>query len=1172
LTLSFTFRTKLLFVVGTAALALLIVVAGSSYIGVRQTQDLLDVESRLVPRLKLGPELESEFERLTRRIQDAVAAQDRAALDSALVVKSHIFELLGSSGQALDPRDAAAVRWAVQGYYETAHNVAVRLMGAETGETLVDEVSAMQESQRKAVALIKKTTGLDQDELSRGFAAVRDANRRAGEFRLAIGLAGILLVVSLSLWVSQRMLRGLGHLSSGFSRFATGDFSQEIPITSGDELGNAAREANQMAASLKRLSEQRERDLWLREGEAGLSDELRGEFAASDVAARALQFIARRVSAVAGAFYLNDGTDRLALVSRYAQATSEACTRHPGNEQAFPHFCLGDGLIGRAALERELSVVSDLPNGYLRVQSGLGEAAPRCLVLVPLARAGRAIGVLELALFSDCSADTRQFLASVREMLVITLEAAQARTASRELLERTQRQAERLAAQEEELRQNNHDLQDQQLDLRRVNEELETQRQALSDNNLELEAARNRVQQKAEELERVSSYKSQFLANMSHELRTPLNSMLLLSGLLAENASGNLTAKQVEYGKTIHSAGQDLLALINQVLDLSKIEAGKQDIEIDEVPLAEFADHARRVFSPLAGEKGLELEIEIAPGMPASMATDRLRVERILINLLGNAIKFTEKGRVLLRISRPAPDADLSGSALSPEGTIAFVVSDTGIGIAPEAQARVFAPFEQLEGRTDRRYAGTGLGLAIARESAELLGGDLQLYSVPGRGSVFTCHLPERQLRNASISSLPSPASAPSARSVADDRAALDAGDPHLLVIEDDAVVSEQLVEIIRARKFKVLVASTGKEGLELARRHRPQGILLDVKLPDIDGFEVMDLLHRDDRTRSIPVHFVTGVDSPGRGFALGAVGYLTKPARRGELVAAVRMLTREALTHAQRTLVVEDDSAEGGAIVEVLRNEGLAADHVRTAAAAIASLATNKYDCLIVDLGLPDMDGLELLEALRASPDGYAPRIVVHTGRALTKRETRQLEAYAETVILKDGDSQARLIDELRLFVRHVKDNLPPAGTARRSEAPPADVSLAGFTILLAEDDMRTIYALAALLRGKGADVLVAETGREALDMLAQHPTLHAVLMDIMMPEMDGYQAMKLLRQDARFARLPVIALTAKAMMGERERCLEAGASDYLTKPVDGHRLLSTLESWLRPKAAGLS
>jgi len=1150
-------RSRLLLIFGTAALALVVMLAGSAWIGAGQTRDLRDVEDRLVPKLELGPKLEGAFEHMRQAMQDAVAAQDTPELEATLELRNQLFDLIASTHGVIDPNDAALLRWTIHDYYDVSHDVSRRLIAGETGEELVDEMARMQAQQAKAIALIKRTTGLSERELAGSFAAVANASRRADRFRFGIGLLGLALVLAFSSSVTRSVLRSISNLSRGFARFAVGDFHEPIAASGLAELAQVAREANAMAASLRDLGAQRDRHDWLKESEALVSNEMRGGAEPATIAERALRCIAERTHAAAGALYLlEDGG--LWLRGQYALPNApEFAPLDPLD----PHAS-GRGLLLEAARSTKLKVIEEVPEDYVKIGSGAGEGAPRALAFLPLFWAGETVGVLELAYFNDCPADVREFLGSLQQVLVIGLQAALSRAALKQALQRSQQQAERLAAQEEELRANNQELQSQHEELRVANAELEEQRRLLSTQNEELEEARVRLQQKAEELTRMSAYKSQFLANMSHELRTPLNSMLLLSHLLAQNEAGNLNPKQVEYSKTIHSAGGDLLNLINQVLDLAKIEAGRQELRLEAVPLTRFSEQMRRVFEPLADEKRLKLEISLDPELPERVTTDPQRVERILMNLLGNAVKFTDHGTIRLAFAKPSAGAKAHRPGLELDGCFALIVSDTGIGIPAEAQERVFSPFEQIESHSNRRYAGTGLGLAISRESAALLGGELQLESTPGQGSTFTCYLPMQAapLLAAAHSKRPSQ---PEAGGIVDDRAALGAEVPHVLVIEDDAVLAEQLVDIVRARRLKVVVTHSGEEGIALARAHRPQGIVLDVKLPDTDGWSVMERLRNDPVTREIPVHFVSGVDSKERGLALGAVGYLMKPATHAELARAVRALTPSAARDSRRILVVEDSVAEGESLCALLERQSFSAERVGSAREALDQLETRHFDCMILDLGLPDMDGLAVLETLRARGGNDAPRVIVHTGRALSKRETQQLEAYAEAVVLKEGDSAARLLEEIRLFVSHVKDTLPSRVKSRlppASATAPADVSLSGITLLLAEDDMRTVYALSAMLTGKGAHVLVADTGLEALELLGRHPSVDAVLMDIMMPVMDGYEAMRKIRENVRFQRLPVIALTAKAMKGERERCLEAGANEYLTKPIDADQLLSTL------------
>jgi CheY-like chemotaxis protein/signal transduction histidine kinase len=1148
--LNLTFRAKITAIILLTTLAFGSVLLISTWLGWREARALEDVEGRMVPKLELGPRLESQFEHLRQSMQDAVAAQDPAALDESIQQRNAFIATVAAAGPALAPAEAAELRHSVTAYHDAAYGVSRRMLRGETGEALVDAVAAMQAQQHATEALIASAARLDRHELSRAFADVRHGITAGTRYALVIGLVNLALVLGLAAWTGRAAVAALASLSSGVARFATGNFREPIPVRGEDELTTLAVETNRMAEALRRSD-------WLRTGLAGLSDELRAELAPEEAAKRALSFLCRRTRAVAGILYTDDGEGTLQAQANYASDLTQTLG-------VLRSFRVGEGLVGEAAGAGSVVVVNDPPPGYFTIRSGLGEAAPRALVLAPLRRAERCMGVLELALFEPCTDELRDFVEAAREIVVISLEMARSRATLRGLLDKSQKQADLLAAQEEELRASNRELTDQQEELRRANVELEEQREALSTQNVELERAREGLVDKAAELTRVSSYKSQFLANMSHELRTPLNSMLLLSHLLSENESKTLNAKQVDYAKTIHSAGKDLLGLINQVLDLAKIEAGRQDVDLGEVAVAELVEHAERLFAAPAQDKKLVFRAEVAPGLPATIVTDRKRLERILVNLVGNALKFTEHGAVTLRISRPGAALELARGRLEPEAAIAFAVSDTGIGITRDAQARIFAPFEQADARSDRRFGGTGLGLAIARESAILLGGTLEVESREGHGSTFTCTLPERP----AVAARPLEPRRSTAAPVADDRAHVEP-EGYLLVVEDDPTFAERLVALIHGQRFKAVVATSGEEALRLAKAQRPRGVILDVKLPDLDGWTVMEHLQHDRATRSVPVHFISGVDAPERAFSLGAVGYLTKPATPSELLGAIRLLVRSPEAAGSRVLVVEDEATQAGAVVELLRSAGLDAEHVTSARAALDTLGRERFGCMVLDLGLPDMDGLGLLETLRTRPDVPMPRVVVHTGRSLTREEIRRLEAYAEAVVVKGGNSGERLLEEVRLFVEHVRDGAPrPLALGAHTEPLP-DVSLEGKRILLADDDMRTVYALSALLRGKGADVIVAENGREALELLGLNPDVNLVLMDVMMPEMDGYEALRRMRADGRFGALPAIALTAKAMKGEKERCLAAGASDYLAKPVDPGRLLRTLSGILKATGA---
>jgi len=1161
-----TVRFKLILTVASAVLTLSAIVIQSDIIGATNRGRLRDIEARLVPRMDAGPRITAAFVRLRREFQDAAAAQDPAALAATIETRNQIFELITKAGAAIEPMAASELRWAIQDYYVAAHAVSTSLIAGETGErqlqTQLDQMAEMQRRLRRVEEVMHETTEVDQKEVARAFVGARDASINASNQRRLIGLAGIVTVLVLGYWASRQMLRSLEALSSGLARFSTGDFQRPVHVATNDELADVAAQANTMARSLEELADARDRDDWVRRAHVEIAEQLRGNLPQTVIAERTLRFLVERTGAVAGALYLLEGPATLVLAGSYARDAGSASSYSDGllvvGRPIKPSFAVGEGLVGQAFLRPDLTIIDEVPAGYFKVVSGLGEGAPRALGLLPLSRPDKTIGVIELGLWAPLDRSARELLESIRTMLAVTFEAASARFALESALSETQRQAERLAAQEEELRQNNQELAAQQEELRRANDELEAQRKVLSDRNRDLDTARERIQEKAEELGRVSQYKSQFLANMSHELRTPLNSMLLLSHLLAENGDQTLSPKQIEYARTIHGAGEDLLQLINQVLDLSKIEAGKEELDITMVSIAELTTALGRIFRPLAAEKGLELRISVDPATPQEIQSDRVRVERILINLLGNAIKFTERGTVALDV-RPVAHR---GPGKGPTGTVAapalaFAVSDTGIGIPESERERVFVPFEQLEATSARRYQGTGLGLSIARDSAILLGGELALESVVDRGSTFTLTIPVSQPALEHAAPLPKPAPR------ADDRTNLEVADPHILVIEDDPILSEQLFEIVHARGLKALLARTGEEGLALARAHAPRGIVLDIKLPDIDGWTVLERLRLMPETRDIPVHFLSALDAPTAGMARGAVGYLTKPATRAELIELILRLSEGKHQGERRILIVEDNELEGRSLTMALEAENFQATLVPSARDALRVLGEQEISCIVLDLGLPDMDGLLLLQELRRREDCAGIGVLVHTGRSLTKKETRELESYAEAVVLKDQSSLARLLEELRLFVHHVRTR---TDAVELSSSPATlDHVLAGTRVLIVEDDMRTAYSLLALLQSRGCEVTVAENGKEALSELERAPEVHCVLMDIMMPEMDGYETTRRLRARPAFARLPIIALTAKAMPGERERCLAAGASDYLTKPVDSAKLLSTLHRWTK-------
>jgi CheY-like chemotaxis protein/HAMP domain-containing protein len=1097
-----TFRIKLLGIVGVAAASFAVLIALSAASSTQIADQLRTIRDRHVPRLEQGPRLNHQFERVRLAMQDAVAAQDRTALEDTRSARDEFLHQLRNG--SLNAADASELSSAFQDYYDAARDVSRRLIDGESGEALVNLMSAMQARQLRATELLHRATAFDQRELARAFEAVSAAETRAARQRLLLSLGCLAIVLGLSLWMSRGMVRSVAALSEGFERFGKGELSASIPITSNDELGMLAEHANDMVKSLARLHHERDRSDWLKTGLTRLAYALQGDLEPAELAQRAIEVLTAYLDVPAAAFYRFEPDGTLRALVHYGGG----CDEGDANRACFKP---GEGLVGRAAQQTDLLTVADLPENYSRIRSGLGEAPPRQLVFVPLLLAGKPTGVLEVASWRELPPEHLELLRSIRESFAIAVEAASSRAALRELLAKTQAQARELA-----------------------------------EKNAELNEARSGLEQKAEELKAVSTYKSQFLANMSHELRTPLNSMLLLSNLLADNEGGNLTPKQVEFCRTIHGAGKDLLSLINQVLDLAKIESGRQELQVERVVLADLLEYAKRLVGPLAQDKSLEFVTLLQPGTPAEIVSDRRKLEQILTNLLGNAVKFTERGSVRLEIGPTPPNAKFERRELEGASTITIAVADTGIGIAPEHQGEVFTQFQQVDGRSNRRYGGTGLGLSIARQLAHLMGGELTLKSALGQGSTFTCRLPLECPGAGEV--------APVAR-IATQPPAVRGGS--ILVIEDDAAFAEAVSETVRAQGFQCVVANDGQSGVRLAKELSPGGVILDVRLPDIDGFTVLEKLRSDPATAPIPVHFVSALDCGERGMTMGAAGYLTKPVSRRDLVRVVQSLTARTGNAACRVLLVEDDAGQADSLAHKLAGDDIHLERASDATHALAALDKQRFDCVILDLGLPDMDGVDLLRSIEQQCGADGPPVVIYTGRALDKAETERLKAHAEAVISK-SDGAERLLEEVRLFATRLR-----AGTPIKRKSPPqSQVRLHGMKVLLADDDMRTVYALSALLRSKGAEVHVADTGRAALQVLDEHPDAEVILMDMMMPEMDGYEAMRHIRADARFRTVPIVALTAKVMSGDRDRCLEAGATDYLPKPIDPDRLLALLQA----------
>ena len=989
-----------------------------------------------------------------------------------------------------------------------------------------------------------------------------------------------------------------------------GDLTRSISVQAEGEVAILKDNINQMIANLRETTQKNTEQDWLKTNLAKFTRMLQGQRDLETVSKLILSELAPLVSAQHGVFYLMETGENhppyLKLLSTYAyRERKHLATR----------FHLGEGLVGQCALEKERILLTEVPHDYIKISSGLGEATPLNAVVLPVLFEGQVTAVIELASFRRFNEIHLTFFDQLTESIAIVLNTIAASMRTEELLKQSQSLAEELQSQQKELTGTNKRLEQQaqslkaseellkqqQEQLQQTNEELEEkaellalQKREVERKNQEIEQARRSLEEKAEQLALTSKYKSEFLANMSHELRTPLNSLLILARLLSDNSDNNLTGKQVEYARTIYSAGNDLLGLINDILDLAKIESGTMSVDLDQTPLADLQTHMERTFRQVAQDKHLEFITRLDEQLPRTIFTDAKRLKQILKNLLANAFKFTDQGQVILAMQLAtngwSPERESLNRA---EQVIAFAVTDTGIGIAPEKQQIIFEAFQQADGTTSRKYGGTGLGLSISREIANLLGGEIRLHSTVGGGSTFTLYLPQSYPGH-QASGLPSSGerrrltpmpAAPAPRSrgfhtigaqsttntalllepeINDDRNNLQAEDFTLLIIEDDLPFASILLDLSRQQGFKGIVATRGDTGLAMAREYRPTAIMLDIHLPELDGWTVLDRLKHDPATRHIPVHTMSVDEGQQRSLQQGAIAYLQKPISSEALAQALTTIRGFVERPVKSLLIVEDDSLQRQSIVELIGNSDVASTAVATGAEALEALRTNRFDCIVLDLGLPDMSGLELIEQIKQENSlGYLP-IIVYTGKELTPQEETELRRLSDTIIVKDVRSPERLLDETALFLHRVQENLPNRQRVILEQVQQQDPVLSGKKVLIVDDDIRNIFALTSMLERYQMEILYAENGRDGIELLQSNPDIDIVLMDVMMPEMDGYETMQTIRQMEAFNTLPMIALTAKAMKGDREKCIEAGASDYITKPVDVEQLLSLLRVWL--------
>ncbi|MDP2338786.1 MAG: HAMP domain-containing protein, partial [Bacteroidota bacterium] len=969
-----------------------------------------------------------------------------------------------------------------------------------------------------------------------------------------------------------------------------GDLSRTILVAAKGEVEELRLNLNEMIRNLGETTLRNTEQDWLKTNLAKFTRMLQGQRDLNAVAQQLLSELSPLVNAHHGVFFrmeteaeedgLSEKDRRLSLLSSYA---------YKERKNLASTFKIGEGVVGQAAFEKQRILITNVPHDYVQISSGLGESTPMSIVALPVLFEGHVKAVIELASFNLFSPIHQTFLDQLMDSLGIVLNTIEANTRTEGLLQKSQALAEELQSQQEELQQTNEELEDKAKMLSEQKAEVEVK-------NREVERARVALEDKAEQLALTSKYKSEFLSNMSHELRTPLNSLLILSKQLSENPDAHLSDKEVSYASTIHSSGNDLLNLINDILDLSKIESGTVSVDLSDVFLPELKSQIHRVFNHMADAKGLGFDVEISPNAPQSIHTDEKRLQQVMKNLLSNAFKFTERGNVSVRIAPAESGWSTDNVSLNKaRQVIAFSVTDTGIGIAKDKQRIIFEAFQQSDGSTSRKYGGTGLGLSISRELAVLLGGELKVISKMGEGSTFTLYLPVNfvgpKVQGGSpdvnptsgdpfgkikdtgdvnpfgaAGDLPLLSRNPGKvkeDGIKDDRNSIQPDDKVILIVEDDLKFASILLDISRDHQFKAVITTNGNDVIDLVSKYKPDAITLDLNLPDVDGWTLLDRLKLDPDMRHIPVHIITVEEERMRGMHRGAIGYFTKPVTKESLDAAFAYMD-DYIQRPKKLLVAEDDLEQQKIIGKLIGNSDVTVTYAKNGREALELLREEKFDCMILDLGLPIVSGIEVLEEMQRDKALTDIPVIVFTGKDLTKKEEAFIKKASVGIVIKDARNPERLVDEAALFLHRITSKLPAEKRKMIRQIYEEDTSLKGKKVLIVDDDMRNIFALTSILERHNISVLSAESGKDAIQIIKKTPQIDVVLMDIMMPEMDGYETMQIIRKNGDFKKLPIIALTAKAMKGDREKCIQAGASDYITKPVDSNQLLSLLRVWM--------
>ena len=1210
-------RAKILCVAGLGIGVFLGYFLYSVVVAERSINDLKEIQERDFVLLEAASQNNIALFQARDALVRAITAGDTESLDDAR-------RLAGQATQNMqamidvDPRLAGEIDDLISAFkaYFDAGSILARAQvdGQYSEEAFYDQLANVAQLRDEFETLQEDFQESRYASFNQHLRSSRDNTKNTQKFGAVISISSLVLLTLVSFWVVRSIVRPLNYAVGVADNIADGDWDREIEVKTTDETGRLLQAIRQMRDTLKTRRDEDRREERKKTRIAELNERMRGDMTLQQLGNNMLTYLVPALDAQVGAFYVYDSeTQTLSLNSSYAMQRR----RNLANS-----FALGESLVGQSGLEKKQIMLEQVPEDYVVISSATGAAVPRSIVVTPIIHDDELKGVLEIGAFRVFGDDDLETLEEGVRNVAVAVHTAESRVKLANMLMQTQEQAEALEEQKAELSHVNEDLehqamelaasesrlQQQQEELRAINEELEAQTQALraseeslqaqqeelrvtneeleaqarvlaeqksemAEKNKVLEALQVDLEEKINELELSSKYKSEFLSTMSHELRTPLNSILILSNALAQNKKGNLEEKQIEHAQVIHSAGSDLLSLINDILDISKIEEGKMDVIIDDIDVPDLADHFRKHFAHIAENRGLFFKVDMAEGLPQKLYTDKQRMEQVIKNLLSNAMKFTEQGGVTLRLDMPTQE-ELPGRSLTAGETLRISVIDTGIGIPVEKQKLVFEAFQQADGTTSRKYGGTGLGLTISRELSRLLGGDLGMSSEgAGLGCTFSLYLPlgdasavhhEEGEDTAPVAPVASFEESIAAAAASSQEEGFVVREKKVLIIEDDKDFASVLMDLAADYGLEGQVCEDGESGLEYAKTYRPSAIILDIGLPGMDGWEEMDKLKADARTKDIPVHFLSGKDERKKAMSLGAVDFLTKPVNSDQMASAFAKIEKAIEKNVRRMLVVEDSELQHESIRELFDQKGVEISSVHTGGEALVALKEQVFDCMILDLTLPDMSGFDLLEQLHGDETFDSVPVIIYTGKELSRDEEAKLRKYADRIILKTERSSERLLNEASLFLHWLETTMPAAPKAASGAIEHRDDIFEGKKLLLVDDDMRNIYALSAQLEELGFDISIANNGREALDSLEENPDFDIVLMDIMMPEMDGYEAMSKIREQARFQKLPMLALTAKAMKDDRAKCIEAGANDYCSKPIDMGKLTSLMRVWL--------